>query len=274
MATSPTIHGGPLGAQTRYRDGYDKSLLHPIARTAARDAVGLEGIQPAGEDQWTAYEFSWLNGRGKPEVAELSFSVPAHSPNIIESKSMKLYLNGFSQTRFASSSALLETLAGDLSAGFGSAIQVDLKGVVASSDIGVLRGQCLDDLDIDIEIYDYSPELIVYENSAAEREQSVHSHVFRSLCPVTSQPDWASIAIECRGVTIQPDSLLRYLVSYRNHQAFHETTIERIFADIWQRCSPRQLSVYGRFLRRGGIDINPYRSSEDNVAPQIRVARQ
>ncbi len=274
MDSSPTIHAGPLGAQTQYQDGYEKSLLHPMARAEGRQAVGLDGWQLAGEDQWTAYEFSWLNARGKPEVAELSFNVPVTSPNIIESKSMKLYLNGFSQTRFPNAQELLATLERDLSGGFGCTITVNLRGVNTVEKTGLLPGQCLDDLDIDIDVYDYSPELLLCEDRAAEAEHRLYSHGFRSLCPVTGQPDWASIAIDYRGVTIEPARLLRYLVSYRNHQAFHETTIERIFTDIWQRCSPERLSVYGRFLRRGGIDINPYRSSEDDVAPQIRVARQ
>lgn len=274
MAISPIIHTGPLGALTQYQDGYDNSLLHPMARSEGRQAVGLDCWQLAGEDQWTAYEFSWLNARGKPEAAELSFRVPANSPNIIESKSMKLYLNGFSQTRFSSTHELVAILERDLSGGFGCTVTAHLAGVIAANSSGVLAGQCLDDLDIDIEVYNYSPDLLVCEAVATEGVHRVHSHAFRSLCPVTGQPDWASIAIDYRGVSIQPASLLRYLVSYRNHQAFHETTIERMFTDIWQRCSPQRLSVYGRFLRRGGIDINPYRSSEDDVAPQIRVARQ
>ncbi len=274
MDSSPTIHAGPLGAQTQYQDGYDKSLLHPMARAEGRQAVGLDGWQLAGEDQWTAYEFSWLNARGKPEVAELSFNVPVTSPNIIESKSMKLYLNGFSQTRFANTQEMLGTLERDLSGGFGCKITANLRGVNAVENTGVLAGQCLDDIDIDIEVYDYSPELLLSVDLAGKGEHRLYSHGFRSLCPVTGQPDWASIAIEYRGVTIEPAGLLRYLVSYRNHQAFHETTIERIFTDIWQRCSPQRLSVYGRFLRRGGIDINPYRSSEEGEVPHIRVARQ
>ena len=274
MGTSPTTHAGPLGESIQYQDGYDASLLHPMARSEGRHAVGLDGVQIAGEDQWTAYEFSWLNHRGKPQAAELSFTVPASSSNIIESKSMKLYLNGFSQTQFETPEALLKTLKADLSDGFESDVEPFLAGVTVMPGDGKLPGQCLDDLDIDIDVYQYTPDLLVCEDAAADVELTVHSHVFRSLCPVTGQPDWASVAIDYQGAALQPESLLRYLVSYRNHQAFHETTIERIYADIWQCCEPKRLSVYGRFLRRGGIDINPYRSSHGDGAPRIRVARQ
>ena len=274
MGTLPITHAGPLGESTHYQDGYNASLLHPMARAEGRRAAGLDGAHISGEDQWTAYEFSWLNHRGKPEVAELSFTVPANSSNIIESKSMKLYLNGFSQTRFETPEALLTRLKGDLSDGFDSNVEPYLASVTVANSGGELPGQCLDELDIDIDVYQYTPDLLVCEDGVADVELCVHSHALRSLCPVTGQPDWASIAIDYQGAAIQPASLLRYLVSYRNHQAFHETTIERIYTDIWQRCGAKRLSVYGRFLRRGGIDINPYRSSHGDAAPRIRVARQ
>ena len=275
MATSSDIHAGPLGESTQYRDGYDATHLHPMARAEGRTAVGLpEAMMFIGEDQWTAYEFSWLDHRGKPQVAQLNITVPADSPNVIESKSMKLYLNGFSQTQFVSEVALQKVLSKDLNAGFGADIALALQCVDQATDGTELAGLYLDQLDVDVDVYDYQPDFLTCSDNRPPDVQRFYSHVFRSLCPVTSQPDWASLVIECEGRAIDPVGLLRYLVSYRNHQAFHETTIERIYADIWQRCEPQRLNVYGRFLRRGGIDINPFRSSQVGPAPRIRIARQ
>ena len=275
MTTPSDIHAGPLGHSTQYRDEYDATLLHPMARAEGRAAVGLvEDVAFYGEDQWTAYEFSWLNGRGKPQVAQLSITTPASSTHIIESKSMKLYLNGFSQMAFASEQEVLATLQKDLGAGFASDLALELKPIDKLTEFGELTGQCLDTLDIDIDGYSYNPDFLACIDSHTLGESRLYSHLFRSLCPVTSQPDWATVIVEYQGRAIDPVGLLKYLVSYRNHQAFHETTIERIYADIWQRCEPQQLSVYGRFLRRGGIDINPYRSSNSGSAPHVRVARQ
>ena len=275
MATPSDIHAGPLGQSTQYRDEYDATLLHPMARAEGRAAVGLvEDVAFYGEDQWTAYEFSWLNNRGKPQVAQLSITTPASSTHIIESKSMKLYLNGFSQMAFASEQEVRATLQKDLGAGFASDLALELKPIDGVTEFGDLTGQCLDSLDIDIDVYSYNPDFLACIDSHTLGESQLYSHLFRSLCPVTSQPDWATVIVAYEGRAIDPAGLLQYLVSYRNHQAFHETTIERIYADIWQRCEPQQLSVYGRFLRRGGIDINPYRSSNSGSAPQVRVARQ
>ncbi len=275
MSNLPNVYAGPLGQSTQYRDGYDASHLHPMTRLEGRRAVGLSDA-PAmlGEDEWNAYEFSWLNPRGKPEVAQLRIAVPADSPRIIESKSMKLYLNGFSQTSFASPQSVQQTLQQDLSGGFGCTVVVELKPADAMSGAVQLFGHCLDSLDVQIEVYDYQPNFLVCLDGQTQNAQSHYTHLFRSLCPVTGQPDWASVVIEYQGTEIDPVGLLRYLVSYRNHQAFHETTIERIYADIWQRCMPDRLSVHGRFLRRGGIDINPYRSSHKNATAPIRVPRQ
>ena len=274
------LHTGPLGEASQYAEGYSPERLFAMPRVEGRHAVGLMALPEwHGQDIWTGFEFSWLNEKGKPKVAVLRLTIPARSSHIVESKSMKLYLNGFAQTRFDSVLAVSERLTKDLGSAFGGEVGVELLALADSSlDVGELQGECLDELDVAITDYQRNPDLLALTASVGSDDVSVTqeltTHLFRSLCPVTAQPDWASVFVSYTGAPIDRVGLLRYLVSYRQHQAFHETTIERIYADIWERCQPEKLPVSGRFLRRGGLDIGPTRSSEFQTADMLRLSRQ
>jgi len=271
-----TPEHSPLGKTTVYADRYDPSLLFPIPRQAKRDEIGVAALLPFhGEDVWNAYELSWLDARGKPVVALAEFRVPADSPNIIESKSFKLYLNGFSQERVADRSALIATMTRDLSAVAGAPIEMSLTEAQSRQHaVSDLPGTLLDEQAIDID--DYGPPQANYLTADSGRvvEEALVSNLLRSNCPVTGQPDWGSVQISYRGAAIDHAGLLRYLVSFRNHNEFHEQCVERIFVDVMQRCRPERLSVYARYTRRGGLDINPYRSTGDERPGNPRGARQ
>lgn len=274
----------PLGKASSYADQYDASLLFPIARAAKRLELGISGAPPfLGADLWTAFELSWLNARGKPQVALAHFIVPCESPNIIESKSFKLYLNSFNHTSFAGAAEVQARLRADLS-------EAAWRGAPQASTVGVkllqpdlfdrepvheLDGLSLDRLDIECGRYTPAPELL----SAAFGEQPVRevltSKLLKSNCPVTGQPDWGSVQISYSGPQIEQAGLLQYLVSFRKHNEFHEQCVERIFMDLWTRCKPAALTVYARYTRRGGLDINPFRTSHPQGLPaNIRTARQ
>ncbi|RDI97176.1 NADPH-dependent 7-cyano-7-deazaguanine reductase QueF [Dyella solisilvae] len=272
-----TPEHSPLGKTTAYADRYDPSLLFPIPRTAKRDEIGVSTPLPFhGVDVWNAYELSWLDPRGKPVVSLAEFRVPADSPNIIESKSFKLYLNGFSQERMADADTLAATLQRDLSAAAGAPVVVNLGRVEAHGHaISDLDGLVIDELPLDID--DYGPPRADYLQADASQpmvEEMLVSNLLRSNCPVTGQPDWGSVQIRYRGAPIDRAGLLRYLVSFRNHNEFHEQCVERIFVDVMQRCRPERLSVYARYTRRGGLDINPYRSTGAEQPGNPRGARQ
>ena len=276
-----------LGKTSAYPDQYDASLLFPLPRAPKRQEIGVVSTPPfMGADLWTAYELSWLNLRGKPQVALAQLVVPCESPNIIESKSLKLYLGSFSNSRFGDAAEVLAHLKTDL----GQALWRTEGAEPASSSVGVkliapedfdsqaieeLDGLSLDRLDIDCEHYTPAPELL----SAAFEEQPVSevltSRLLKSNCLVTGQPDWGSVQISYSGPQIEQGGLLRYLVSFRNHHEFHEQCVERIFMDVWSRCKPTRLSVYARYTRRGGLDINPFRTSHPQALPTaVRTARQ
>lgn len=247
-----------------------------MSRNDHRDVLGIRSELPfAGEDVWTAFEFSWLNSRGKPEVAIVRIRVPFDSPSIVESKSMKLYLGSFAQTRVDTGSDVRAMLRGDLGSAFGAEVSVEL---VSLPDIDLPTsppGFCLDDLDIDIESYDYIAEsLAVLPDGEWISRETLHTNLFRSLCPVTGQPDWATIVVRYSGPKLDRAGLLRYLVGFRRHSAFHEAVVEQIFVDLSDRCSTRELSVQGCFLRRGGIDISPFRSDFEAPPPPVRLPRQ
>lgn len=276
---SNTPDASPLGKTAAYRNTYDPSLLFPIARADKRKELGIAGTLPFfGIDIWNAYEISWLNLRGKPQIAIAAVTVPADSPNIIESKSMKLYLNSLNQTRLAGPDALLELLRGDLSASFGSPVQVSLKTPEAFDTIGMgqMEGQLLDRLDI--EVTHYAPDASLLRAAFEEPpvEEVLVSHLLKSNCLVTGQPDWASVQIEYAGPAIDQERLLRYLIGFREHNEFHEQCVERIFMDLLRQCKPQKLSVYARYTRRGGIDINPWRSNFTTAKrpANTRLARQ
>jgi 7-cyano-7-deazaguanine reductase len=266
----------PLGKEAANVTTYTPSLLCSIDRQETRDGLGITDNLPfRGEDAWTCYEFSWLDAKGKPEVATVKAQVPCNSPCIVESKSMKLYLNSFAQTTFASRTELLRTLDSDLAIAFQAPVIVALLDVdQVMTQATQLPGTCIDHLDAEVSAYQLDSTLLSVEEPAMDAKETLYSHLFRSVCPITGQPDWASVMIQYIGLKIAPSSLLKYLISYRTHAAFHEATVEQIFADIQSRCEPEELTVYGRFLRRGGIDINPFRSTVDSVAPAIRLNRQ
>ena len=275
----------PLGQPVAYADQYDPSLLFPVARLEQRTTLGLSGdrLPFLGADLWTAYELGWLNARGKPQIAIARFVVPCDSTHIVESKSLKLYLNSYSNTRFEGQEQVRERLRADLSAAIWQGgpmrasvgVQLLWPELFERETIQELDGLLLDRLDIECEHYQPQPDLLranVHEQPVTE---TLTSHLLKSNCLVTGQPDWGSVRISYHGPQIDQEGLLKYLISFRNHHEFHEHCVERIYVDILQRCKPTQLSVYARYTRRGGLDINPWRTSHPQAAPvSVRTARQ
>ncbi|MCG2577696.1 NADPH-dependent 7-cyano-7-deazaguanine reductase QueF [Dechloromonas sp. XY25] len=271
-------HASPLGKATEYQSHYAPELLYPIPRQLKRSEIGIvdAALPFVGEDWWNAYELSWLNPKGKPVVAVGSFRVPADSPNLIESKSFKLYLNSFNQTSFPTTEAVSATMARDLSAATGRPVDVSLQPLSTrpAATIGIPEGILIDDLDVACDRYQPAPELLATMPDEVV-EETLYSHLLKSNCLVTGQPDWAMVVIRYRGQPIDRAGLLRYIVSFRNHNEFHEQCVERIFTDLQARCQPQALAVHARYTRRGGLDINPFRSTGDNPAPDnTREIRQ
>ena len=273
-----SLEQSPLGKTVGYAGTLDAGLLFRIVRAEQRASLGLGEVLPfLGVDIWNSYELSWLDARGKPRVALAEFRVPVTSPNIIESKSFKLYLNSYMQTRIADTDALRRQLAGDLSAAAGAPVTVVLATPTSkqASLIENLDGEVIDDLPIEISYYGPPRPELLHFNPDAVVEESLVSHLFKSNCPVTGQPDWASVQIHYQGPRLGRDGLLRYLVSYRQHADFHEHCVERIFVDLLAQCRPVHLSVYARYTRRGGLDINPFRTTPGWLLPgNTRTARQ
>lgn len=274
----PAAEHSPLGKSSEYIATYTPSLLFPIPRAAKWAELGLtaETLPYRGVDFWNCYELSWLLPSGKPVVAIGEFSIPADSPNIIESKSFKLYLNSLNQTPFASQAELVATLEKDLSAAAGKPVGVRIRSLkdIEAEGIMPVPGVCIDDLDLSISSYDRpQPELLRCDDSRVV-DEALHSHLLKSNCPVTSQPDWGSVAVEYRGAALDHESFLAYIVSFRQHSDFHEQCVERIFMDLQRLLKPEKLTVYARYVRRGGLDINPYRSTEKLTLDNGRLARQ
>jgi 7-cyano-7-deazaguanine reductase len=273
-----------LGKSSAYADQYDAALLFPIARRLKRDEIGLSATLPFfGADLWTAYELSWLNARGKPQVAIARITVPAESTHIVESKSVKLYLNSFNNTVFAEAAEVQARLREDLSAaiwqGGNVMSSVGVKLVLPpdfdKEPVHELDGLNLDRLDLECTHYQPAPELLTAQFNEAPVTETLTSQLLKSNCLVTGQPDWGSVRISYTGPQIDQAGLLQYIVSFRNHNEFHEQCVERIFMDIWRRCKPSKLEVYARYTRRGGVDINPWRTSHPMPAPMhTRTARQ
>ena len=266
-------HGSdlPLGRHVDYPREYDASLLFPIPRAHGRAALGLgdgDELPFIGTDRWHAYEVSWLDARGKPVVATLNFSVPADTPRLVESKSLKLYLNSFNGTRFDDAGAVRERIAADLSLAAGGEVTVAEGLPPMAGRGGGGAGFLLDALDIAID--DYGPPNAAHLRAGAGDivDEVLRSDLLKSNCPVTGQPDWASVRIAYRGPRIDRAGLLRYLVSFRDHAEFHEQCVERIFTDLLAHCGARSLSVEARYTRRGGLDINPWRTTRDRAAPE------
>ena len=282
MANTP--EQSQLGKASTYADQYDASLLFPIPRAPKREEIGVMG-RPVffGADLWTAFELSWLNAKGKPQVAIAHITIPAESTHIVESKSFKLYLNSFNNTAFESADAVRERIRADVSAAIwhggpvmaGAGVKLLLPEAFDREPVHELSGLSIDRLDVECTHYQPAPELL----SAALDEQPVTetltSHLLKSNCLVTGQPDWGSVQISYTGPQIDQAGLLQYIVSFRNHNEFHEQCVERIFMDVWMRCQPTQLTVYARYTRRGGLDINPWRTSAPAaLPPNVRTARQ
>ena len=266
----------PLGKSVDYDAVYDPELLCSIPRQPGRASLGLSGELPfRGWDIWTAYELSWLDKRGKPLVACAEIWVPADSPNIVESKSLKLYFNSLNQHCFADVDSVRETIARDLAVCLGVEPTVQLQLPSSWGHIARLEsaGACIDDLDVAIEHYHPAPELLRTCSSEVVTE-TLFSRLLRSRCPVTGQPDWATVQVEYTGPQIDRAALLAYIVSFRLHQDFHEHCVERMFVDLQRACAPQRLAVYARYLRRGGLDINPFRSSDNEAPPALRCFRQ
>ena len=268
----------PLGKPTEYCTSYAPELLYPIPRQLKRDELGISAaVLPfVGEDIWNAYEVSWLNPKGKPVVALATFRVPAESPKLIESKSFKLYLNSYTQTAFADTAAVEAVLRRDLSTAAGAPVsaKIEILNSRPQATLAYPEGTLLDELDIVCDTYHPAPEQLVTVNGE-KVEEILYSHLLKSNCLVTGQPDWAMVVIRYRGPAIDRAGLLQYIVSFRNHNEFHEQCVERIYCDIQKHCQPEALAVHARYTRRGGLDINPFRSSGEYPAPgNMREARQ
>lgn len=264
-----------LGQATEYPDAYDAQLLQPIPRELTRAALGLDTEMPPfhGVDVWTHYELSWLDEQGKPVVAIGEISVPATSPNLIESKSLKLYFNSLNFTAFARPADFVAQVETDLSAAAEAAVRLVLLPAHQALALAEFPGQSLDDLPLRTSSYLPDPSLLESDPEVIV-DEVWHSHLLRTNCPVTDQPDWGSVLIHYRGPRIVPESLLAYLVSFRRHSDFHEQCVERIFCDLQQHAGAEALSVYARYTRRGGLDINPFRSNFEQLTTRWRTARQ
>ncbi len=272
------LAGLTLGKSTDYRDTYDASLLQGVPRSLNRDPLGLyaDNLPFHGGDIWTLYELSWLNTKGLPQVAVGHVELNDTTVNLVESKSFKLYLNSFNQTRFASWQEVQATLTRDLHACAQGEVSVSLYRLDELEGLPVahFHGTCIDDQDIEIDNYAFSADYLQDAASGKVVEETLVSHLLKSNCLITHQPDWGSVQIQYRGSQIDREKLLRYLVSFRHHNEFHEQCVERIFNDIQRFCQPEALSVYARYTRRGGLDINPWRSNTDFVPAIGRLARQ
>jgi len=276
---APALQSLTLGKETQYDNSFDAKLLQGVPRSLNRDSLELGNELPfTGQDIWTGYELSWLNLKGKPVVAMAQFSLPYDSEFLVESKSFKLYLNSFNQHRFTDASAVEQQLIKDLSdcAKGSVAVEVILAEQFATQQIVAAQGQCIDELDITIDNYQFDPLLLANAVTPSDDivVERLHSNLLKSNCLITNQPDWGTVEIHYRGPKINQEALLRYIISFRQHNEFHEQCVERIFVDLVKYCRCEQLSVYARYTRRGGLDINPFRSNFETPPANLRQARQ
>ena len=285
MSLDTTPEQSQLGRASAYVDRYDAGLLFPISRATQREAMGIaaNALPFFGADLWTAFELSWLNPRGKPQLSIAHFTVPCETPNIIESKSFKLYLNSFNSTVFADAEAVRERLRTDLSEALwrgsdraaGIGVKLVAPDMFDREQVHEFDGLDLDRLDIECTHYQPAPELLSSDPTQVPVAETLTSRLLKSNCLVTGQPDWGSVQIRYSGPPIDQAGLLGYIVSFRNHNEFHEPCVERMFRDIWRCCQPAKLAVYARYTRRGGLDINPFRTSWPQALPaNTRMARQ
>lgn len=282
--TQNTPEQSQLGQASAYVDQYDASLLFPLPRETKRREIGITGSVPfLGADLWTAFELSWLNPRGKPQVALAHITVPCESTHIVESKSFKLYLNSFNNTAFASADAVRDRIRADVSAAIwhggnmqsSAGVKLLLPEQLEREKVQELAGLSIDRLDVECTRYQPAPELLSAALDEKPVDEVLVSHLLKSNCLVTGQPDWGSVQISYSGPQIDQAGLLQYIVSFRNHNEFHEQCVERIYMDVLARCKPTKLAVYARYTRRGGLDINPWRTSHPQSPPaNVRTARQ
>lgn len=267
-----------LGQQTKYAEKYDRTLLQPVPRRLNRDQLNITATQPftIGADIWTAYEISWLNPKGVPQVAIADVSIDFRSENLIESKSFKLYLNSFNQTTFADFTDVQQTLQRDLQDCAQGEVNVRLNSLAdyTAQPIVALSGDCIDAQDIEVRDYAFNTALLNHCTGEHLVEETLVSHLLKSNCLITQQPDWGSLQIHYVGKQINREQLLRYIISFRQHNEFHEQCVERIFCNLMQYAKPEKLTVYARYTRRGGLDINPYRSNFEPLPQNLRLARQ
>ncbi len=267
-----------LGQQTTYAEKYDRTLLQPVPRRLNRDQLNITATQPftIGADIWTAYEISWLNPKGVPQVAIADVSIDFRSENLIESKSFKLYLNSFNQTTFTDFADVQQTLQRDLQDCAQGKVKVRLNSLAdyTAQPIVTLSGDCIDAQDIEVRDYAFNAALLNHCTGEHLVEETLVSHLLKSNCLITQQPDWGSLQIHYVGKQINREQLLRYIISFRQHNEFHEQCVERIFCDLMQYAKPEKLTVYARYTRRGGLDINPYRSNFEPLPQNVRLARQ
>lgn len=267
-----------LGQKTEYKSEYDPTLLQPVPRKLNRDGLGITTSQPftQGADVWTCYELSWLNEKGVPQVAIADVAIDFRSENLIESKSFKLYLNSFNQTKFDSIETVERTLAHDLAQCASGQVSVKIYKLAHYSEQPIVdfAGECIDEQDIEISDYQFSNQYLADVAEGEVVEETLVSHLLKSNCLITSQPDWGSVQIRYQGKRLNREKLLRYLISFREHNEFHEQCVERIFTDLMQFAQPEKLTVYARYTRRGGLDINPFRSNFETVPQNLRMARQ
>lgn len=269
------LHDSPLGKNSIYVEHYAPELLYPILRSLARDKIALTDSLPFdGVDIWNGYEISWLLPSGKPQVAMAELRISATSSHLIESKSLKLYLNSFNQTVFDSLDSVEALLVKDLSAATSSAVEVDLfiPERLRGERLEDFTGRCLDDIPITTAIYQPTPELL--KTGSRHVEETLYSHLLKSNCLATGQPDWGSLLIKYVGKAIDHEALLKYIISFRQHSGFAEHCVEQIFYDILTVCQPKLLTVYARYTRRGGLDINPFRSNFESAPVNSRHYRQ
>lgn len=272
------VYHSPLGKVTEYVAEYAPELLFPIPRLAKWLELGInpQALPFHGVDVWNCYELSWLNARGVPQVAIAEFIIPAHSPNIIESKSFKLYLNSFNQTRLPHRETLLEHLSRDLSHAAGAPVAVRVRSLdeVAAEGIARPLGECVDEQDINLTHYGPPDAQLLTCDHSQNVSETLYSHLLKSNCPVTGQPDWATVSVHYQGPRLDRAGLLAYVVSLRMHGDFHEQCVERMYLDLLQVLQPTHLTVQARYVRRGGLDINPSRSTHPLTPSNPRMVRQ
>lgn len=270
------LKGAPLGEKTKYIYHYTPELLFPVSRSLARDKIGLQSdsLPFHGIDIWNSFELSWLNPQGKPVIGGGEFIFPCDTENLVESKSFKLYLNSFNQSPFDSLDQVQETIANDLEKFCGLRGEMKIYTVEECEKLptGIPDGKCLDDLDITTDTYEVDPEFLV--TSEEDVEETLYSHLLKSNCLATGQPDWGMILIKYAGPKIDAAGLLKYIISFRNHSGFAEHCVEHIYVDIMKRCQPKKLTVYARYTKRGGLDINPFRSNFEKPYTNVKIVRQ